>query len=195
MKTRQRESSAALTSNDGFSVVAPMSTTVPRSTWGRIASCCALLKRWISSMKRMVRCPVARSSLPASSTTRRRSATPAVTAERATKRARVPRAMTLASVVLPLPGGPQKIIEGTTSRSSARRSARPGPSRCSCPTTSSSVRGRMRSARGRACSGNASLSAGALRSRGQPCRDEDGDTSESPKSEDCCCWLPMVYAS
>ena len=55
--TRQRESSAAITSNDGFSVVAPIRVTVPRSTCGRNASCWALLKRWISSTKRIVRWP------------------------------------------------------------------------------------------------------------------------------------------
>jgi hypothetical protein len=38
-------------------VVAPMSAMVPASTCGRNASCCALLKRWISSQKRMVRRP------------------------------------------------------------------------------------------------------------------------------------------
>ncbi len=51
--TAQRESSAELTSKYGFSVVAPMSVTSPLSTAGRSASCCALLKRWISSRKRM----------------------------------------------------------------------------------------------------------------------------------------------
>ena len=44
-KTFERESSAALISNEGFSVVAPMSTMSPASTRGRNASCCALLKR------------------------------------------------------------------------------------------------------------------------------------------------------
>ena len=43
--TFARDSKAAFTSNDGFSVVAPTSTTVPASTWGNSASCCALLKR------------------------------------------------------------------------------------------------------------------------------------------------------
>ena len=33
----------------------------PRSTYGRNASCCALLKRWISSMNRIVRLPMRRS--------------------------------------------------------------------------------------------------------------------------------------
>ena len=53
--TFARDSSAAFTSNDGFSVVAPTSTTVPASTCGSSASCCALLKRWISSMNSTVR--------------------------------------------------------------------------------------------------------------------------------------------
>ena len=41
----ERESSAEITSNDGFSVVAPIRMMSPRSTYGRNASCCALLKR------------------------------------------------------------------------------------------------------------------------------------------------------
>src|SRR2546422_7594121 len=57
-------------------------------------------------------------------------------------------AISEASVVLPEPGGPQRIIECSSPRSSAARSTRPGPSRCSWPTISSSERGRMRSARG-----------------------------------------------
>ena len=38
---------------NGFSVVAPMRRTRPFSTAGRRASCWALLKRWISSRKRI----------------------------------------------------------------------------------------------------------------------------------------------
>ena len=52
--TRVRESSAPLTSNAGFSVVAPISVTRPSSTAGSSASCWALLKRWISSRKNTV---------------------------------------------------------------------------------------------------------------------------------------------
>ena len=55
VKTRARESRGEITSNDGFSVVAPTSTTVPFSMCGRMTSCCALLKRCISSMNRIVR--------------------------------------------------------------------------------------------------------------------------------------------
>ncbi len=57
-------------------------------------------------------------------------------------------AIIFASVVLPVPGGPQKIIDVGSSCSIASRSGLPGPSRCCCPTNSSSVRGRMRSASG-----------------------------------------------
>ena len=48
-----------MTSKYGFSVVAPISVRRPVSTAGRRASCCALLKRWISSRKRIVRLPSA----------------------------------------------------------------------------------------------------------------------------------------
>ena len=58
-------------------------------------------------------------------------------------------AMILASVVFPTPGGPHKIIEVVSSVSNCSRSALPGPSKCSWPTNSSRVRGRMRSASGR----------------------------------------------
>ena len=69
-----------MTSKEGFSVVAPMKVTVPSSTWGRITSCCALLKRWISSTNRMVFCWCMAWLSRASPTMRRRSATPDVTA-------------------------------------------------------------------------------------------------------------------
>ena len=46
--------SGGLTSKNGFSVVAPISVSVPSSTAGSRASCCALEKRWISSRNRIV---------------------------------------------------------------------------------------------------------------------------------------------
>ena len=113
-----------------------------------MTSCWALLKRWISSTKRMVRSPcMARRSLAASAT-RRRSATPAVTAETGSKWERVRPAMRLARVVLPEPGGPQSSSEGIWSASMARRRTRPGPTTWPWPTNSSKERGRMRAARG-----------------------------------------------
>ena len=44
-----------MTSKLGFSVVAPMRVTDPRSTAPRRLSCWALEKRWISSMNRTAR--------------------------------------------------------------------------------------------------------------------------------------------
>src|SRR5690606_20836589 len=55
-----------------------------------------------------------------------------------------------ASVVLPTPGGPHSTIDGRFPESSRLRSGAPGASRWSWPATSSSERGRMRSASGRA---------------------------------------------
>src|SRR5690606_25950504 len=77
-----------------------------------------------------------------------RSATPADTAETCTNSALVTVAIIRASVVFPLPGGPQRMSELSRSCSIARRSSVPGPTTCSWPTNSSSVRGRMRSASG-----------------------------------------------
>ena len=74
--TRTRESSAPLTSNAGFSVVAPISVSRPSSTAGSSASCWALLKRWISSRNSTV-CVAGRSRrCAARSITARTSARP-----------------------------------------------------------------------------------------------------------------------
>jgi hypothetical protein len=86
-------------------VVAPISVTVPFSTQGSSASCCALLKRCTSSTKRIVRRP-ARCCSCASATASRMSLTPPSTALSEVKRARVVLAITRARVVLPVPGGP-----------------------------------------------------------------------------------------
>ena len=150
--TLQRDKSAAFTSKEGFSVVAPIKTMLPFSTNGRKASCCALLKRWISSTNSSVRSP--RMALwSASFITSRISLMPLVTALKLMKFAFVRPAMMRASVVLPTPGGPQKIIELTRSSSMSWRSTLPAPSRCVCPTNSSSVRGRIRVASGTSCFG------------------------------------------
>ena len=146
--TLDRDSNAALTSNDGFSVVAPISTMSPLSTRGRNASCCALLKRWISSMNTMVRLPVMRRRCSAVAITSLTSLMPASTALNATNSAFVRSAISRASVVLPVPGGPHRMIDCSRSRSIISRSGRPGATSSSWPTISSSVRGRMRSARG-----------------------------------------------
>ena len=117
--TCDRESSAALTSNEGFSVVAPISTMSPASTRGRNASCCALLNRWISSTNRMVRRSPRRRPSSAAAITARISLIPASTALKATNRDFVMAAITRASVVFPVPGGPQRMIDCRVSRSMA----------------------------------------------------------------------------
>ena len=119
----------------------------PDSTCGRKASCCDLLKRCTSSTKTTVARP-ARRMASACSTASRMSLTPASTADSAMKCAPVARASSRASVVLPTPGGPHRIIDGSRPDSKATRSGRPGASRWRWPTTSSSVCGRSRSASG-----------------------------------------------
>ena len=149
--TLQRDKSAPLTSNDGFSVVAPIKMMLPFSTKGRKASCCALLKRWISSTNTIVRSPKRRLS-SACCMTCLISLMPLVTAEKSMNVALVWFAMMRASVVLPTPGGPQKIMEEIWSCSIRRRSTLPGPSRWVWPTNSESVCGRSRAASGRVLS-------------------------------------------
>src|SRR5579864_123848 len=74
---------------------------------------------------------------------------PDITALKGTNSERVFLAIRRARVVLPQPGGPQKSMETMSSRSICVRRGLPGASKSSWPRTSSSVRGRMRSARGR----------------------------------------------
>ena len=145
--TLHRESSAPLISKEGFSVVAPMRRMLPFSTKGRKASCWALLKRWISSTKTMVRSPNCRLR-SACCITERISLIPLVTAEKSMNSDFVVWAMIRAKVVFPTPGGPQKIMEEIWSRSISWRRTFPGPSKCCCPTYSANVRGRSRAARG-----------------------------------------------
>ena len=78
----------------------------------------------------------------------RTSAVPELTAESCTSRAPVSAAMSRASVVLPQPGGPKKSMLKSCPPSTAARSTVPGPTMCSCPANSASVRGRMRAASG-----------------------------------------------
>ena len=130
--TRQRESSALLSANEGFSVVAPMNITVPFSISGRKASCCVLLKRWTSSTKSTVERPRSRLN-SASFAASLMSAMPAVTAEMTIDLALTRAVRIFARVVFPVPGGPQRIIEETWPLSAMRLSGMPSPVRCSCP--------------------------------------------------------------
>ena len=125
-----------------------MRTMSPASTRGRNASCCDLLKRWISSTNRIVRRPRRRRASSASAITARISLIPDRTALNEMKCARVdardqPRERRLSGARrAPQDDRLQAIL------SMARRSGRPGPMSASWPTNSSSVRGRMRSASG-----------------------------------------------
>jgi hypothetical protein len=90
-----------------------------------------------------------RGAVRASSKARLRSATPEKTAESGWKASPAASASSRAMVVLPTPGGPQRISEESEPRASMRVSVPAGPSRWSWPTTSASARGRSRSASGR----------------------------------------------
>ena len=150
--TRQRESSAEFNSNDGFSVVAPTNRIEPRSICGRNASCWVLLKRCTSSTNNTVRVPCVKRSSAAARICRT-SGSPESTAEMARNSAFAYFASSSASVVLPQPGGPHRIIECTWPDSIARRNEAPSPSNRRCPTISSRMRGRIRSASGFNASG------------------------------------------
>ena len=142
--TRERDISGEITSNEGFSVVAPISDIRPLSTWGKKASCWALLKRWISSTNRIVR--MCRFQFcRARSITFSTSAFLADTADTSMKSALTSLAIILARVVLPVPGGPQKISETGSPFSTMGRKMTIA---LVWPTTSSRVFGRMRSASG-----------------------------------------------
>src|SRR5438132_12461372 len=90
----------------------------------------------------MVWRPLRASSASAACTASRISFTPENTAEIAMNSASKAVAMRRAIVVLPDPGGPQRIMECGLPDSKARRSGLPGPRRCCWPTTSSIERGR-----------------------------------------------------
>ena len=98
----------------------------------------------------------------AAAMTRRISATLLSTPLIRTNFAWVISAMTRASVVLPLPGGPEKITDGKRSASMARRKSFPGPRMCSWPTNSSRESGRIRVASGAAVSVFAAASRSSL---------------------------------
>ena len=80
--------------------------TVPFSTHGSSASCCALFQRWTSSTNRVVRRPYMSRFVFATSMDSRSSFTPASTAFIVMKWLFVELAMTWARVVFPVPGGP-----------------------------------------------------------------------------------------
>src|SRR5215472_16493291 len=99
-------------------------------------------------MKSSVPCPAIRRDFAASKIFLR-SATPEKTAERGSKCSEVCSARSRASVVLPQPGGPQRIIEEIWPEATMRPMGASGARRCCWPTISSSRLGRSRSASGR----------------------------------------------
>src|SRR6202158_5329937 len=80
----------------------------------------------------------------------RMSLTPDSTADKAIKSALNASAINRARVVLPTPGGPQRIIECGLPVANATASGLPGASRWRCPMTSATFLGRKRSASGAA---------------------------------------------
>ena len=148
--SRLRESSGEITEKNGFSVVAATRVTQRFSTPGSSASCWALLNRCTSSTNSTVSWPVATSSARAASIAARTSFTPAETADTSTKRRSVCWLRIAAIVVLPVPGGPHSSSDMDWSPSTSWRSGEPGARSWSWPTSSSSVRGRIRTASGAA---------------------------------------------
>ena len=122
-----RESSGPVSEKNGFSVVAPTNTRSPSSTNGRRTSCWARLKRWTSSRKRIVPCPCSPSRARPAPRSRARPSLRPTTAERFSKALAVAPAMSLATVVLPIPGGPQRMRDESRSASIRTRSGLPGP--------------------------------------------------------------------
>src|ERR1700676_1415628 len=147
MYTFVRDNSGEITSNEGFSVVAPINVMCPASTYGKNASCCALLNRCTSSTNTIVRCPD-RDLRSATAITSFISLIPASTALNDTNSERVSRAINRASVVFPHPGGPHTGIDPISSFSIFVRTGSLVLSRFPCPINSSNVRGRIRSANG-----------------------------------------------
>jgi hypothetical protein len=106
-------------------VVAPINVIEPSSIAGNRISCWALFHRWTSSTNRTVR----NSVVFEWSMTRRASETPELTAESCWKSAPTATARRWASVVLPVPGGPHRIVEGRCPPSISLVSGFPSPSR------------------------------------------------------------------
>ena len=125
-----RDSNGRMTSKEGFSVVAPMRVTMPLSTAPRSESCCDLLKRCISSMKRMGDASLKKRPFWAFSITSRTSFTPLVTALSVKNGVSSLLAIICAKVVLPTPGGPHNIKEVMRPASIILRSTAPSPTRC-----------------------------------------------------------------
>ena len=128
-KVWQRESRGRITSNEGFSVVAPISVTMPLSTAPSRESCCDLLKRCISSINNIGEEVLKKRLFCAFSITSLTSFTPLVTALSVKKGTSSLVATIWASVVFPTPGGPHNIKEVIRPESIILRSIAPSPTR------------------------------------------------------------------
>ena len=109
----------------GFSVVAPIRIIRPFSRCGRRKSCFTLSNRWISSSSKIT-VPL----ILASSATICKSFFVSVAAFSFRKAYLVEPAIALAMLVLPVPGGPYRIIEESIFALTMREMILPGPTRC-----------------------------------------------------------------
>ena len=146
--TRERDMSAEFTSKKGFSVVAPTSTRMRSSTACSSASCWLRLNRWISSTNRMVRRPLIDRRFSVASISRRRSDTVPPTAETSTKAAFVVSAIDVRQRGLARAGRAEQDDRAELVLLDGRAQPASRPHRLALPTSSSSERGRMRTASG-----------------------------------------------
>ena len=142
-----------MTSKRGFSVVAPISVTRPSSTAGSSASCWALLKRWISSRKKIVAAAAVARALDHRAHLGAPGLDRAVLLEARRPTRRRSRARASSCPSRAARAGSSSAAARSRSRGAA---ARPAPSSARWPTISSSVRGRIRTASGarRRCAGS-----------------------------------------
>ena len=116
----------------------------------------------------------------AASITARTSLTPADSADNASKRRPVTCDTSRASVVFPVPGGPYRITDAAAPPSTNLRSGLPGASKWSCPTTSSSVIGRIRTASGAEADSRCSASCSACAANSPSLNSASSPSNPSP---------------
>ena len=123
----------------GLAVVAPIRIILPFSTWGSSRSCLSLLRRCTSSQINTI-WPLSLASAKMAS----RSFLLPLTALKRRQVLFNESAITLARVVLPVPGGPKKMDENISPFSTHFLIIPFSPTRCFWPTMSSSVFGLRR---------------------------------------------------
>ena len=137
-----------MSEKNGFSVVAPMSTSSPSSTCGqqRVLLRPVEAVHLVEEQDRAL--PVLPEPRPGPLGDLAHVLHARATADSGSNAFSVAPATSRAIVVLPVPGGPHSTTDDSRSDSISVRSGRPGPTECSWPTTSSSDRGRSRAASG-----------------------------------------------